>query len=119
MEEKKDAVLMEHLSNEKTQILSGQRYQYEFRREIVERGHAEKGLLDNEQRLELAFRGADAGIWDLDLHKDRCLVNQMWTDISGYPPKEMAHRVRLWRSRIHPDASQTCRPKRRRHLADC
>ena len=99
-------LLVEDLGHEITQILSSQRYHYEFQKEIVERGRAEKLLFDNQQRLELALRGADVGVWDFDLQKDKVFVDQTWADIFGYSSDEFEPSVSFWRNLIHPDDSQ-------------
>jgi PAS domain S-box-containing protein len=99
-------LLVEDLSNEKTQLLSGHRYHYGVQKKIIERGRAQKVLYEDEQRLGLALRGADLGLWDVDLQKDKWFVNQTWADIFGYSPDEIEPSLSFWHNLIHPDDSQ-------------
>jgi len=99
-------LIVEDLADEKTQILSSHRYRNEFQKEIIERGHAQRVLYENQQRLEIALRGADLGLWDVDLRKDKVFANQTWADIFGYPRDEIEPSISFWHNLIHPDDSQ-------------
>ncbi len=72
-------------------------------REIREREFAQKLLYESQQRLELALKGADLGLWDYDVHKSEAFVDQRGADILGYPLEEMRPEINFWRSLIHPD----------------
>ena len=72
-------------------------------REIREREYAQKLLYESQQRLELALKGADLGLWDYDVHKSEAFVDQAGADILGYPLEEMKPEINFWRSLIHPD----------------
>ena len=72
-------------------------------REIREREYAQKLLYESQQRLELALKGADLGMWDYDVHKGEAFVDQTGADILGYPLEEMKPEIKFWRSLIHPD----------------
>jgi PAS domain S-box-containing protein len=103
MKEERAEVLLEDLGDERTQLLSGRRYQCEFQREIVERGRVEKSVSDKRQRLEHSLRGAELALWDVDLQKDTVFIDQTWADIFGHPLDEDQPSATFWRSLIHPN----------------
>jgi PAS domain S-box-containing protein len=53
-------------------------------------------------RLALALRGADLGLWDLDLRSHHATVNERWTTMLGLPPDADAGTTG-WQERVHPD----------------
>ena len=55
------------------------------------------------ERLELALRGADLGLWDLDLRNGRGTVNARWSEMLGYAPGAIPVDERSWRDLVHPD----------------
>lgn len=60
-------------------------------------------MYESQQRLELALKGADLGLWDYDVHKSEAFVDQTGADILGYPLEEMKPEIKFWRRLIHPD----------------
>jgi len=71
--------------------------------EIGERERAQKLLSDSQQRLELALKGADLGLWDYDIAKNVAFVDQTWADIFGYSLDEVQPNLGWWRSVLHPE----------------
>lgn len=74
-----------------------------LKEEVREREHAQKLLYRSQQRLELAFKGADLGLWDYDVGNNRAFVDRRWAQLLGYSPDEIEPQVSFWRSLIHPD----------------
>ena len=72
-------------------------------REIREREYAQKLLYESQQRLELALKGANQGLWDYDVHKGDAFVDQTGAEILGYPLEEMKPEINFWRSLMHAD----------------
>lgn len=64
---------------------------------------AEAALRESEQRLELALRGADLGLWDWDIATGRVIFNDQWARMLEYQPGEIEPNIRAWESLIHPE----------------
>ncbi|MCX6360783.1 MAG: SpoIIE family protein phosphatase [Armatimonadetes bacterium] len=60
-----------------------------MQRLLARRDKAERALSDSRRQLELALRGADIGVWDLDLRTGRLLLDHRWSAILGFDPGEM------------------------------
>jgi len=72
-------------------------------RDITSRKRAEKALRKSEQRLELALKGADLGLWDRNLQTGEVIRNERVAEIHGSSIDEMEATVQFWESNIHPD----------------
>ncbi|MBK1689679.1 PAS domain-containing protein, partial [Rubrivivax gelatinosus] len=68
------------------------------------------------ERLELALRGADLGLWDNDWRLDHGTVNARWCEILGLPPPDGRDMRAVWLERLHPDDRETVIATERRHL---
>ncbi len=68
-----------------------------------ERLAAEIALRDSEQRLELALRGADLGLWDWDIASGRVVFNEQWARMLDYRLDEIEPDIRAWQALIHPE----------------
>jgi PAS domain S-box-containing protein len=55
------------------------------------------------ERLELALRGADLALWDLDLTTGLTVVNARWFEMLGLAPGTERSSHDHWESLIHPD----------------
>jgi len=99
-------LLIKDLASKKNRSLPGNRYRHKFRKDIIEHGRVEKLLFDDQEKRELALRGAELGLWDVDLQKDKVFVSQTWTDIFGCPLDEIDASVGFWQNLIHPDDNQ-------------
>ena len=75
----------------------------ELQLEIAERGRAEAALRDSEERLELALRGADLGLWDWKVATGELVVNQRCAEMLGYTLDEVGPHVRWYEEALHPD----------------
>ena len=69
------------------------------------------------ERLELALRGADLGLWDLDVKSGRSAVNERWNSMLGLPHVALDAVGDVWRSRVHPDDWQRVISAQEAHLA--
>lgn len=73
-------------------------------RDISARKQAEDELRENRLRLELALKGANAGLWDWYVQTGQAVFNQRWAEIVGYTLEELEPiNVRTWIDRCHPD----------------
>jgi diguanylate cyclase (GGDEF)-like protein/PAS domain S-box-containing protein len=65
------------------------------------------------ERLELALRGADLGLWDIHLDSSKTIANARECAMLGFAAHdELPH----WRSLIHPDDWPTVKAALERHL---
>lgn len=71
--------------------------------EIGERERTQKLLHESQERLELALRGADLGLWDYDVRKNTAFVDQTWLNLFGYDRDEMEVNLSAWRNMLHPE----------------
>jgi PAS domain S-box-containing protein len=99
-------LLMKDLAHGKNRILPSSRYHSKFPKEIAERERMEKLTFDDQHRLELILRGADLGLWEVDLQKDKVFVDQTWAGVFGDPPDSIEASSSYWLELIHPDDSQ-------------
>ena len=80
-------------------------YLSQRRRAARERDRAKAAALQRQsaQRLELALKGADLGLWDWNLAADEMMVNDRQWQMLGYTPGEVALTPQFWHGAIHPD----------------
>lgn len=58
----------------------------------------------SEQRMQLAIKGTQAGLWDWMLDDNTLIVNDRWIDMLGYTPEELAPvSLATWNNLTHPD----------------
>jgi diguanylate cyclase (GGDEF)-like protein/PAS domain S-box-containing protein len=72
-------------------------------RDISIRKQAEETLKESEERYYLAARGANDGLWDWNIKKERVYYSPRWKDMLGYAEEEIAPTIDDWVNRIHPD----------------
>ncbi|MES2583524.1 MAG: PAS domain S-box protein [Pseudomonadota bacterium] len=76
-------------------------------RDISERKEAERRVRESEQRLDLAMRGGNLGLWDWQARTGDVVTNAVWAEMLGYTPQELAQAYpshsECWRSLVHPD----------------
>jgi PAS domain S-box-containing protein len=72
-------------------------------RDITQRKRTEAALRENEERLTLAFAGAQEGVWDWDLETGAVVYSPRWKEMLGYSPDEIEPHVGAWERLLHPD----------------
>ena len=70
---------------------------------IDERKNVEKALRKSEERLDLALRGADLGLWDCDLGTGAFFFNDRWADMIGCTLEDIRPDLTGWTDLVHPD----------------
>jgi PAS domain S-box-containing protein len=72
-------------------------------RDISERKRAEAILRQSEERLTLAFAGAQEGVWDWNRETGAVVYSPRWTEMLGYAEDEIEPHVSAWERLLHPD----------------
>ena len=60
-------------------------------------------LRENEERLTLAFAGAQEGVWDWNLETGAVVYSPRWKQMLGYADDEIEPHVSAWERLLHPD----------------
>ncbi len=75
--------------------------------DMTERLASERAMAESEQRLNLALRGGNLGMWDWTASTGRNEFDEGWANILGYTRAELMERpdqtLALWESLVHPD----------------
>jgi len=71
--------------------------------DITERKRTELALRESEERLTLAFAGAQEGIWDWNLETDSVVYSSRWKQMLGYADDEIEPHISAWERLVHPD----------------
>ena len=72
-------------------------------RDINERRRAEALLRKSEERLTLAFEGAQEGVWDWNLETGAVVYSPRWKRMLGYAEHEIEPNLSAWERILHPD----------------
>jgi len=72
-------------------------------RDISERRRTEAALRDSEERLRLAFAGAQEGVWDWNLETGEVDYSAEWKRMLGYADEAIEPHVSAWERLLHPD----------------
>ncbi len=70
---------------------------------MTDRKRAEATLRESEERLTLAFAGAQEGVWDWNLDTNAVVYSPRWTQMLGYSADEIEPHVSAWERLVHPD----------------
>lgn len=71
--------------------------------DITERKRTELALRESEERLALAFEGAQEGIWDWDLETNAVIYSSRWKEMLGYKDDEIEAHISAWERLVHPE----------------
>ncbi len=77
--------------------------QLELRRQLAEQLRMEAALRESEERLGLAIKGADLGLWDLDLKTGKAVYNPRFAEMLGYTLDEIEPQSNFWETLVHPE----------------
>ncbi len=99
----KDEVLLTSLADYASVALENASLYQQARHEIAERKRIEAALRESEERFELAVRGANEGIWDLNLKRNKIHYSSRWKEMLGYLDGEIGDEPGEWFNRVHPE----------------
>jgi len=99
----KDEVLLTSLADYASVALENADLYEQARHEIAERKRVEGALRESEERFELAIRGANEGIWDLNLKKNKIHYSSRWKEMLGYLEGEIGDEPGEWFNRVHAE----------------
>jgi PAS domain S-box-containing protein len=71
--------------------------------DISERKKMEKELKESEERLSLAFVGANDGVWDWDLLTDTVYYSPRLKELLGYRSDELENTYQSFTASLHPE----------------
>lgn len=83
----------------------------------IERQQQEKALRESEERYALAVAGANDGLWDWNLNRDRLYFSVRWKSLLGYEDEEIGDRPGEWFERVHPEDLDSVKAAIADHLA--
>ena len=72
-------------------------------RDVTEQRNMTIALEQAEERWNLALRGANIGVFDVDLIKGSSVVSDTWCTMLGFHGDAPANPQAEWRSRVHPE----------------
>ena len=72
-------------------------------RDVTARRRADGAVRVSEERLTLAFAGAQEGVWDWNLETGAVVYSPRWKQMLGYADEEVEPHVRAWERLLHPD----------------
>lgn len=65
--------------------------------------HDDQLIKQTSERLELALRGSNDGLWDWDLSTNHVFYSPRWKAMLGYADAEIGNQKSEWAERVHPD----------------
>jgi PAS domain S-box-containing protein len=74
-------------------------------------------LRQSEERWELAVKGINAGIWEVDFATERFFVSERSRAMLGYAPGDLDDSRAAWEALVHPEDRLAVRSAMEQHLA--
>lgn len=71
--------------------------------DVSERVKSERAIFESKENLNLALKGANAGLWSWNIKTGEDLLDERWCGIFGYKKEELEQHVSTWERLIHPD----------------
>lgn len=74
-------------------------------------------LRQSRERVEMALKGGDLGLWDWNIQTGDIFFNERLTSMLGYGLGEMAPRIEAWEKLVHPEDKPRVKEILRQHLS--
>jgi len=71
--------------------------------DISDRKNAERLLRESEERLRLAIKGTNDGLWDWNLTTNEVYFSDSWKEMLGYNDEDLCNEFVTWEKLMHPD----------------
>ena len=71
--------------------------------DISDRKNTELALQDLSDRLEVALKGANIGIWEWQMSDSRLIWDERMLSLYGISPEDFSGKYEDWLQRVHPD----------------
>ena len=71
--------------------------------EFVQRHQTQQELSISQQRLDLALRGAEVGMWELNFRTNEYKLDNHWKEILGFTDEPSSISIENWKDRLHPE----------------
>ncbi|UII34248.1 PAS domain S-box protein [Fulvivirga ulvae] len=84
--------------------------------DVTDKKEVEKRYKLSEERLQLALRGAELGLWEWDLKDKKTIFNKAWAAKYGYDHHELELQFDDWGKLIHPEDLPCVKEKLTGHL---
>ncbi|GEM_PF-494871 len=72
-------------------------------RDIGDRKRVQEALRKSEERLDLALKGADLGLWDYNIQTGEAFVSARRAEMVGYSLDEVEPHITWWGKQVHPE----------------
>lgn len=73
-------------------------------RDITERLRTQRELETSRERLDLAIKGTNVGLWDWNVETGEIVIDERWAEIVGYTPEELQPTtIQTWEKLAHPE----------------
>jgi PAS domain S-box-containing protein len=88
-----------------------------FALDITERRRSAETLFETQERLRLAVRSGNVGLWDWDLRSNTVYYSPEWKSQLGYADHEIESDLAEWDRLVHPDDLERAQARVQRYLA--
>ncbi|MHA2301022.1 MAG: PAS domain S-box protein, partial [Candidatus Thorarchaeota archaeon] len=87
-------------------------------RDVTDHVESERVLRESEERLDLALKGANLGVWDWDAENDKFHFDEGYARILGYDVSEMGTSYNDWESLLHSHDVKAMEARWLKHVED-
>ncbi len=75
-----------------------------------------RSLREREQRMDLALRGTELGLWDWNVSTGEVIFNDRWAEMLGYRWAELTPSITMWETLVHPEDLAGTQQRLQAHL---
>ncbi len=91
-----------------------------FNRMVTNLKESTLSLKDSEERLDMALKGADAGIWDWSAATGALITDETWASMLGYTSEELderyGQRYERWKELVHAEDLPHAEEELQKHI---